>query len=731
MNFRGCCAIAPIALVFCAPVVQAQEASASPDPSADSTDDLPEIVVTAQRRSENLQKAAVAVSAIGANALVDAGVSQAQDLTKLVPALKLSSGAGGSSQVVIRGVGNFIGNAYGEPAVAVNLDGVYLARSSGTAGLFYDLDRVEVLKGPQGTLYGRNATAGALNIIVKKPVDAFEVSGLFEIGNYDLRRGIAAVNAPLGGGSALRVSGQITRRDGYFSDGYNDDRTESVRAQLKLVASDRLTALLAADYEHVGGNGNIGVFAPFLADDPFTGPTKDGSNDLLTAVSLGITGGTNPDLLPKFNRNGFIDIENYGFSATIDYDLGPVSLTVIPAYRKNEADYYQFAPGFPVTGHEDSRTTSIEARLASSDPDARLKWLLGGYLFNENQDFQLQANQGVAFSDTRPVLRTRSRAVFGQLTYSLTDAFRLTGGLRYTHENKTQAGTNNNVPLVGELKDDAVTWKVGAEFDAGPQSLIYANVGTGFKAGGFFGSLPPNTYKPERLTAYTLGSKNRLMNNRLQLNGEAFYWIYNDKQVSHLGPVLPGGFDLITENAGKAEIYGFELEAVLRPVRGGNLTAGVQYLHSSYETFTYTQTTVTGPVQSACPTTPLSPTAVTVDCSGRSLPLSPKWTVNLSYRQEFELAGGSRIEGQLGTRIESGYWTGEEYLPGEYQKSIMVSNATLGWTAPEGRISVTAYIDNIEDKAVKAGSFVQPVLGLPMVVLRPPRTYGLRVGVQF
>jgi iron complex outermembrane recepter protein len=727
MKFGWYCAVAPMALLAGAQTLQAQETAS---PVEENTQALVDIVVTAQRRSENLQKVAVPVSALNSEALANANVSQAQDLSKLVPALKLSTSGGGGTQVIIRGVGNFVGNPYAEPAVAVNLDSVYLARSSGTGGLFFDLDRVEVLKGPQGTLYGRNATAGALNIITRKPVDKLEASGSLEAGNFDKRRADLALNAPLGGGSAIRIAGQITRRDGYFTDGYNDDRSEAVRAQIKLVASDRLNILLSSDYEHIGGKGSANVFAPFLTSNPYAGPNNDGSNGLLTGVSLGITSGGNPDLLPKFKRDGFVDNTNYGFSATIDYDLGDASLTVIPAYRNSEADYLHYTAGFPVSAHEASGATSLEARLASTDNGA-FKWLIGGYLFNENQNFQLKANQGVASADTRPVLKTRSRALFGQVTYSLTDAVRLTGGLRYTHEHKTQAGTNNLVPLQGELNAERLTWKAGVEFDAAAQSLLYANVGTGFKAGGFFGSLPPNTYKPEMLTAYTIGAKNRFFGNTLQLNGEAFYWRYNDKQVTHLGPILPGGFDLITENAGKAEIYGLEIEGIMKPVRGGTLSANLQYLHSNYKSFTYTQTTITGPAQTACPITPAGLTAVTVNCSGRPLPLSPKWTVNLSYRQEFELGGGSRINAQVGTRIESSYWTGEEYLAGELQNGVMVSNASLGWTAPDGHFSLSAYVDNIEDKAVKAASFVQPVVGLPMVALRPPRTYGVRLGLDF
>ncbi|MBA2935753.1 TonB-dependent receptor [Sphingomonas sp. CGMCC 1.13654] len=724
---------------------------------------IADIVVTAQRRNENLQRAAVAVTAVGSDELMRAGVSQPQDLTKLVPALKLAGVGGGGTQVTVRGVGNFAGNPYAEPAVAVNLDGVYLARSGGPDGLFYDLDRVEVLKGPQGTLYGRNATAGAINIITKKPTKDLSLDASLEAGNYGLWRGMAALNVPVSPTLQVRASGTLTHRDGYSSDGYNDDKTQAGRLQLRWLPTARLSVLLVGDYEHVGGKGPNGVFSPYLVpSNPFLGSTKDGSNALLKDISLAISGGTNPTLLPPILDNGFVDQRNWGTSATIDLDLGGAKLTVLPAYRHSDNDYLQYNPGFPVSSSERSRATSIEARLTSTG-HSPLQWIIGGYFYNEKIGFDLFADQGVAFARTEPLLHTRSYAAFGQLSYAILPHLRATGGLRYTDEHKTQAGRNggplpalpagyNGSPaayynaacqpydpstatcyfgLTGDLKKQSVTWKAGLEYDAGPRSLIYGNVATGFKAGGFFGSLPPNSYKPETLTAYTLGTKNRFFDNSLQVNAEAFYWTYKNKQVTHLGPILPSGFNLITENAGKATIKGAELEIIWQPTHDDAFSANLQYLHARYKDFRYSQTTVSGPPQTACPTIPIAgASAVTVDCSGRPLPLAPTWTANLSYRHTFELRD-TKIDAQIGTQIQSRYFTGEEYLPGELQKFSTASNASLTWHLHGDRYAVGLFIDNIEDSRIKTFSFVQPVVGLPVVILRAPRTFGGRFSVSF
>tara|TARA_A100001391_G_scaffold119260_1_gene81183 strand:+ start:29727 stop:31976 length:2250 start_codon:yes stop_codon:yes gene_type:complete len=746
-NFFGASALA-IALCHPAAALAQSEGEASQAGESASSAGLDAIVVTAQRREENLQDAALAVSVVGGDALTNAGVTQPQDLASVVPALKLNAAGGAGTQVTIRGVGSFAGNAYAESGVAINLDGVYLARAASPNGVFYDLSRVEVLKGPQGTLYGRNATAGAINIITNRPVHDLEFSGNLEIGNYDRYRGELAVNLPVSDMAALRVSGMISRRDGYYSDGYADDRTDAVRAQLLLDSGGPFSVLLAADYASIGGQGSTGVFSTgentYLSPDPRLGPSRDGSNQLLQNVSNLITMGGNPNLLPPLLDDGFVDLENWGVSATISAELGAVDLTVIPAYRRSSFDYLHYNAGFPVASEELSRTTSLEVRLASSDSGARLQWIVGGFYFNEDLDFSLRPDQGVAFGDTNPALTTRSLAAFGELTFSLTDKLRLTGGIRYTNENKQQGGRLGArvppadptapliyFPLTGDNTFENVTFKAGVEYDAGPESLIYADVRTGFKAGGYFASAFDNVYEPERLTAFTLGSKNRFVGNSLQVNLEAFYWIYRDKQISHIGPVNPAGFNLITENADRAEIYGLEAEVLFQPTDADRLSANFQYLHTNYNRFTYTQTTLTGPPQTACATSPIDATSVLVDCSGRELPRSPELTIGASYEHTFFLGDGSELAAKLQTRIETSSVLGEEYLAGQYQGSYMLSGASLTWRDADDRFFVTAFVDNIEDEVVKVASFIQPVVGLPLVTLASPRTYGVRVGFDF
>jgi len=722
---------------------------------------IKDIVVTAQRRSQSLQKTALPVSVLSGDALKQAGVAHAQDLTNLVPALTLSSTGGGGTQVTIRGVGNFAGNPYAEPAVAVNLDGVYLARSSGPTGLYYDLDRVEVLKGPQGTLYGRNADAGAINLIARKPQNVYEAEGEIEYGNYNNRRLELALNAPIEGVGAIRISGVVSKRDGYESDGYDDDNTQALRAQLLIEHGGPFSLLLAGDYEHNGGKGSGAVLAlsetGFVSSNPYLGAAVDGSNAILQGASLGITHGATANLLPLFQTNGFLNVNNWGVSATAKYDLGGAELTFIPAYRDSTSQYLHYDAGFPVNSDEHSNATSVEARLASKNKAAALQWLVGAYFFNEDLNFNLVPYQGVAYGPTDPILTTRSLAAFGQATYSVTSALRLTGGLRYTNERKTQNGQlgygpGPGLPVTyvsldgGLIQESRVNWKAGVEYDAALHSLLYANASTGFKAGGFYASAPnpaaadpatSNTSQPESITAFTVGAKNRFFDNKLQFNVEGFYWKYKNQQITHIGPVYPAaaGDNLITENAGSADIYGTEADLVWQPTSADRLSADVQYLHAQFNDFTYQQANVAGPgsaPQTACAyTTNSADTQFTVNCSGRVMPRSPKWTVNLSYLHSFDLGQIGTFDAQVGTRIESQSVLGVEYLPGEYQKGYTKTNASLTWHDATKRYSITGYIDNIENTVVKTFAFVQPVVGIPMVGLDAPRTYGVRAGFKF
>jgi iron complex outermembrane receptor protein len=742
-------------MAFASPAIA--QAGADDPVAARAPDDggIQDIVVTAQRRAENLQRAAIPVSAVTGDALVSAGVSDVTGLSRLVPSLVVQPVVGASVNFYLRGVGSFAANAFQENPIAFNYNGVYIARPAAPFGTFYDLERLEVLKGPQGTLYGRNATGGAINVIPKAPSLTGPAADIVaEYGNYDSKKVSAAVNVVLGPTVALRVAGQVVDRDGYLSDGYDDENGQAIRGSLLFKPNEWLTATLSADYFHQGGKGTGGVLVPGAvtpgAPDPKDriGGSDPRSTAALAVIPLVASGGVRPP-----QSDGFYDSKFWGVSANIDMDLGPVKLTIVPAYRDHRPDLLAYNSGYYLRVDERSKQKSLEVRLASNE-DSVLQYVVGAYYFKENQrDFFNPIHGPFQSSLIISNLTSKSAAIFGQATYLLTDRFRLVGGGRYTEDKKSQVtslaqrsfGVGPTTAVTGDVKFTKFTYKAGVEFDAAEHSLLYANISTGYKSGGFFIAAINNTFKPEVLTAYTVGSKNRFLDNRLQINLEAFYWNYKDQQVNHLGPVqtslAPPAFGItqITENAGKSRIYGLEAEILFKPTRSDNLAIDLQYLNAKYQHFTYTASSPNGvPPRLACPITvatnaPVTPPAraFIVDCSGNQQINAPKWSLNLSYDHVFELSSKLNFTPGLRTRVESGRFMSTEYLPEEYQKGYHTIDAYMTLANSEGAWELTAFMNNIEDKTIYASSGIKPFTNAVYNILRAPRTYGLRAGFHF
>jgi iron complex outermembrane receptor protein len=267
-----------------------------------------------------------------------------------------------------------------------------------------------------------------------------------------------------------------------------------------------------------------------------------------------------------------------------------------------------------------------------------------------------------------------------------------------------------------------------------PESLVYLSYSTGFKAGGFYAS-PGGTFKPEELTAITLGSKNRFLGDTLQFNVEAYHWKYKDKQVSHLGFLPSGAVDLITDNAGNATLYGIEPELVWLVGHADRLNVSVQYEHSRYDTFRYPS-----PAPAAGPggcATSAGPPPFTIDCSGKSVPNAPEWTGVAGYAHTVTLSNGGSLVGNLSVQYRSSTVSGEEQLPVERNKSYTMEDLFLTYNHPGDKWSMTAYVYNLSDANVTQNSFfwggtpngVNPVGAI--TAQGAPRTYGLRVNAKF
>lgn len=756
--------------VFASPAF-ANDAAA---PDGEGAKGLDEIVVKAQRREESLQKVAIAVTAISGDALIAGGVTDVAGLNQFAPSLLIQPAGGSAVNLYLRGVGTLQANSFGENPIAFNYNETYIARPTSIAGTFFDLERIEVVKGPQGTLYGRNATGGAINVIPRRPsLDGFSGDAMAEYGNYNSLKTSAAINLPLGETVAVRIAGQVVDRDGYLSDGYQDEKGEAVRGSLLIKPSERFSALVVVDYFHSHGMGIGSVLVPGSSQPAgfpgYAAPRlsdRIGGSDPRSLAALnafaaglfappfcgGLGGFIRSGCVRPPRGDGFVDGRYFGLSAIIEGDIGIGTLTVIPSYRRSRNQYDGYVPGFLTRNDEIAKQYSLEVRLSSKD-EGVLNYVVGAYYFNEKQDALNFFDQG-DISTTRftPQLETESAALFGH-----SDVFRLVAGGRYTQEDKSQLTALASggrpfavfpplgAPFSGDLDFNRFTWKAGVEFDAGPRSLVYANVATGFKAGGFFVASPPNnSYAPEKLTAYTLGSKNRFFGNRLQLNIEAFYWQYRDQQISFVGGIsTPGGIapGLVTVNAGRSRMYGVDADARLSLFGGGLLSVDLQYLNGRYNSLSFSTLSASGaPVRTNCavsnarqanPGTPNPSRLFDINCSGFPTINSPKWSANIGYQHRFAIGGDLGLILGASTRIESSRFTSIEYLPEMRAGAFMMSDAFATLEGPDKRWSLTGFINNIEDETVISGAFQRPVLQSVYATLRPPRTYGVRGTIKF
>jgi len=722
-------------------------------PADASTNDqgLQDIVVTAQRRSENVQRTALSITAVTGEAMASRGVTQTEDLSRLTAGLQVQPSGGPYTTFAVRGVSQLGGNAFADPTVAVNVNGVYLATPTVIHGLYLDVDRVEILKGPQGTLYGRNATAGAINIIPVKP--KFDFGGSFgaEVGDYDRFNVNGVINVPISDHVAIRVAGQRVRRDGFMSDGTGDDKGEAARASFLAEPTNNFSVLLTFDWAHQGGKGpgatlrkpcaalgRTGVSC-FVAD-PYTGV-----GDLASFyTSVGLAAQT---------REPFIDGNYYGLGLNLDWttDIGTVSL--IGGYRKADVRYVTTATSWQLREDQHPWQRSLELRLASPSSQP-LQYVIGAYYLDT--DMKARANGENAprrnYSDQHTNLWGWTGAIFSQLSYGFTDAFRVTGGLRYTYEKKNSDSArytlNNTVgpdPVIPDLPVGApanlvrgsrdwnkVNWKTGVEFDAGPRNFLYANVGTGFKAGGFFyGPVGSQTFEPERVTSYTIGSKNRFLDNKLQLNVEAFYSDYKDQQLSFV-KLIGVSSTLVTENAGKSHSYGFELEGDLLATPTTRLGAQIQYLKAKYDSFSY-QTLAAPPATSTCKVTPGVP-QVTVNCDEQPPLRAPMWTINGSIEQSIPLADGSKITAEVRGRYETEFQNDVSYVPETQGQPTARIDLSLSYVAPDDRWSIQGYVNNVTDVVTIASATMSNAYPNHQgvgVVLYAPRTFGVRGQVKF
>ena len=674
--------------------------------TSDSADSLTEVVVTAQKRSENVQNIPIAVTAVTGEDLRKQGVVDILALQNVAPGVQVSTGVLGP-QINIRGITSTNSTEVGDPAVAFHVDGVYDGRPRAASGTFYDVERIEVLRGPQGTLYGRNATAGSVNVITNKPKQTFEVSASVETGNFGLVSTTGVLNVPIAPWVAFRAAVQTYKHDGYTenapSPNANDADIKSGRVHLLLTPSDAISILLSAD---IFRNTGVGLQ---LVPIPFTG---------------------NPDRFPIDNTAGNprTDQKQNGGSATVNWTLGPGTLTYIGAYRNDELDPNGPSSTSPVPAAVALYQDQQSHELRMTGDTAGLKWLGGAFYYDEHQTVNVAVPSGpILLGFIQNPVKAASKAAFTQETYSLRPDLRVTGGLRYSKDTKSRTGgvyVNGALVSPNLAADEwsAVNYRLALDWDVSPTSLLYSSITTGYKAGGYMDGLPPNAYGPEHLTAYEVGSKNRLIDNRLQLNLAAYYYDYKDYQVSYTGLLFPEdpNSPVITRttNARKAVNYGTEGEVLFVLTGHDRVNATISWLHATYEDLHLQFIDLFG----------------RTDYSGNRMVGAPEFSANLGYEHTWLLG----VAGDLTARGQMQFIGNEELdyhnFALTHQGGFATFNANLTYRSQDERWNVELWGRNLSNKTylVSATPNSNPADSTTGTgVLAAPRTYGVRLSMHF
>ena len=595
-NYVGCAARLgrPRAIggLVCGLVAQAAAAQA-----------LPDIVVTAERRPAPAQSIGIAVSAIDGTTLAARGTSGLNALQYQTPGLEaVPAFGGGQPNFRLRGVGFDDYASNNSSPVGVYVDEVAKPFPIQTQGLLFDVDRVEVLRGPQGTLYGRNSTAGAINILTNQPKDRFGVGVDADYGSFGLFRGEAYVTGPLGEGLSARLAAGTEQGGGFQHDrasgrGLGDADRWGTRGTLAYTAG-RLSLTLAGSYSRDRSEvTGLTLFAPLGTIPADRSARSTGWGGSATFAGLvGIAADAKP----------FRDNVTGGVRGKATLDLGGPTLTAISAYERfHRREYNDWdASALADAGtFFDSRASvfSQELRLASA-ATAGTHWIAGGYYADErlHDRFTSDFIDSLGFV-ARTAYRQRARveAGFGQVDQPVGQNLTLTAGLRLEHERRTLSDfTTSTVPAVGigagaaaeTLGTTQATGRLAATYRLSPASLVYASASRGTKSGGFtaYNTLSPDQlapFRPEVLYAYELGTKNELAGRRLRLNAAAFYYDYRRQQVqSAIYDPLYGAIGKIV-NAPRSHIYGLEAELAWMPVTGVTIDQGLSWRRGKFDRF--------------------------------------------------------------------------------------------------------------------------------------------------
>lgn len=719
---HSCALLASTALaIFTTQSVWAQDAA----PAASvSQSGIGEIVVTAQKRAESLQDVPISIAAMTTEDLERRGVKDITDLRAEVPSLQVTPHPNSSttSRVYIRGIGNNDDQITQDPSVAVYLDGVYVARSQGLSAEVADIERIEVLRGPQGALYGRNATGGAINYITKAP-DLGKLGGAqsFTVGNYDQFRSRSRINIPIGETFAFELAYLHSRRNGFVDNPgpgvsrYGDERRDAYRAAALWQPSDALSVRYTFDRSEINDTPS------FLAPVPLYPEREERPSEGSPYVS-----GLKRD-----------DVALWGHNLTVNWDVSDeVSIRSITGHRKLDSNTYQtYIAGvlgpfeaMQTDFHQKQKQFTQELQLVGDAYDGRLEYVIGAYYFDEKADsFDTARIIGVPQQDRTVTIHNRAYAVFSQATVrpAFLDGLYVTPSLRWSRDERRATLQNTFIPAgadpivepntVGDRNFSNVSPGLVIGYEVGDVN-VYAKYAAGYKTGGYNVRASSRAkfsegFGDETLDSYEVGVKTTLLDRRLRFNVAAFLLDYKDIQVNlNVDPINPSVTDIF--NAGVAKVKGIEIDVNARPVEGLSLNLSYSYVDPEYKR-------ITDPVTGA-------------NIASRfDFVESPKNTLIIGGEYQFPETGFGLLTANAQYFYQSKKRTGSpdetQMVVGSYgllDARLTLSEIPVGW----GDWKLSVYGKNLTNKdyyVAHFGAFV------PVAIFGQPRTYGLELSFKF
>jgi iron complex outermembrane receptor protein len=711
-------------------VARSQQEAATPR----ATQVIEEITVTARKREESLQDVPISITALGSDELEQRSLRNLRSLTETIPNLRIGeAGLGRSSAALfIRGMGQASNIATQDPRVGLYIDGVYQGRLQGGLPDIVDLERVEVLRGPQGTLFGKNTIGGLINLVSAKPTD--ELSGRLKIGfgNKNQFRTAGVVNFPILDEQLFaRVSFVTNEADGYVKntftggDAWMDERKQSARLALRYLPTDSITLDVTAEYQRVRESNGINTckYAPK--------PPAGGAIVTPAQQASCIRSSLSSDYKGEANVPREAPVTIWGWSSTLEWDLGFATLTEISSFRAT--DWKEASSDSTVGSVLDFWSDSTAEQnqwsheLRLNGASERLSWVGGAYFFREDAEVPKWV---ILFPALLPGPPSRNQiwdvvntswALFGEATYDLTERLSLTGGLRRTNERKhfnrferfgLFGPQNVAASPKGSKRYDAWTPRANLKFQINDDLMVYGGWSRGFASGGFNSGREIFPYEPEFASVWEVGFKGVFFDNRLTVNASYYDSDYDDIQLQ-ITREINGVLQALNLNAGAATIRGAEVEVVARPIEGLTLSAGLGITDGDYTEF-LDQVGV-----------------VPVDRKDAPYP-GPQNISNFSAQYDF--TAGSY--GDASARLDWSYKSKAYDLdraPEGTQNKVGILNGRVSLMLPDGRTEIALWGTNLLDREweAKGDGTDQSFSGSVTYTILRPRRYGIEVSRRF